>query len=155
VLAGSEGQPAADVLRIQGVTLVSTGIAVAAGYGLLTLRRYRAMMLLNCVALVITTVLTLALVEPLGAEGAAIATVGTETALAIGVLIVLVRLRPDLAGGLTGVPVVLAIGAAGVAAGWLTGLPAIPGLVVANVVFVAGIVVARKVPPELRDVLRR
>jgi O-antigen/teichoic acid export membrane protein len=155
VLAGSEGEPAVDVLRIQGITLVSTGISVAAGYGLLTLRRYRAMMLLNTLALVVTVGLTLALVGPLGAQGAAIATAGTESVLAVGVLIVLIRLRPDLAGGLKSVPVILLIGGAGVAAGWLTGLPALVGLVVANVVFLAGIVVARKVPPELRDIIRR
>lgn len=155
VLAGDEGQPAVDVLRIQGITLVSTGIAVAAGYALLTLRRYRAMMILNCVALGLSVVLTLALVDPLGAQGAAIATVGTETGLAIGVVTVVVRLRPDLLAGLAGVPVILACGGAAVAVGLLTGLPALVGLVVANVVFLAGLILARRIPPELRDVLRR
>jgi len=143
------------VLRIQGITLVSTGLAVAAGYGLLTLRRYRALMILNCVALVISAGLTLALVDPLGAEGAAIATVGTETALAVGVVIVLMRLRPDLLGGLTRVPLILAVGGVAAAAGLLCGLPAIAALVVANAVFGVLVLVARLVPPELRDVVRR
>ena len=155
VLAGDEGQPAVEVLRIQGITLVSTGLAVACGYGLLTLRRYRAMMILNCVALVLSVVLTLALVDPLGAKGAAIATVGTETSLAIGVVLVLLRYRPELLAGLTAVPVILAIGGVSVAVGLLTGLPALVGLVVANLVFVAGLALARRIPPELRDVIRR
>lgn len=155
VLAGSEGQPAVEVLRIQGITLVSTGIAVAAGYGLLTLRRYRAMMILNCIALVISAGLTLALVDPLGAKGAAIATVGTETALAVGVVTVLMRLRPDLLGGLTRVPLILAVGGVAAAVGLLCGLPSLVALVVANVVFGAGILVGRLLPPELRDILRR
>jgi O-antigen/teichoic acid export membrane protein len=155
VLAGDEGQPAVEVLRIQGITLVSTGIAVAAGYGLLTLRRYRAMMILNCVALVISAGLTLALVDPLGAKGAAIATVGTETALAIGIVTVLTRLRPDLLGGLVRVPLIVAIGGVAAAIGLLCGLPALVALVVANVVFGAGILVGRLIPPELRDVIRR
>jgi O-antigen/teichoic acid export membrane protein len=155
VLAGDEGQPAVEVLRIQGITLVSTGIAVAAGYGLLTLRRYRAMMILNCVALVISAGLTLALVDPLGAKGAAIATVGTETALAIGIVTVLTRLRPDLLAGLVRVPLIVAIGGVAAAIGLLCGLPALVALVVANVVFGAGILVGRLIPPELRDVIRR
>jgi O-antigen/teichoic acid export membrane protein len=155
VLAGDEGQPAVEVLRIQGITLVSTGIAVAAGYGLLTLRRYRAMMILNCVALVISAGLTLALVDPLGAKGAAIATVGTETALAIGIVTVLMRLRPDLLGGLVRVPLIVAIGGVAAAVGLLCGLPALAALVLANVVFGAGILVGRLLPPEIRDVIRR
>ena len=155
VLAGSEGQPAVDVLRIQGATLVSTGIAVACGYGLLTLRRYRELLWMNGAALVGSVVLTLALVGPLGAQGAAIATVGAETVLAAGVLSVLLSSRPALAGGVTGAPLIVGLGALGVVAGWLTGIPAIPGLVVANVVFVGGLLALRRFPPEVRDVLRR
>jgi O-antigen/teichoic acid export membrane protein len=155
VLAGDEGQPAVEVLRIQGITLVSTGIAVAAGYGLLTLRRYRAMMILNCVALVISAGLTLALVDPLGAKGAAIATVGTETALAIGVVTVLTRVRPDLLRGLARSPLIVAIGGVAAAVGLLCGLPSLVALVVANVVFGAGILAGRLLPPEIRDVIRR
>jgi O-antigen/teichoic acid export membrane protein len=155
VLAGADGEPAVEVLRIQGITLVSTGIAVACGYGLLTLRRYRAMMLMNVAALIGSVALTLALVDPLGARGAAIATVGAETVLAIGVLWVLLRLRPQLVGGVTAAPLILGLGAAGVALGWATGLPALVGLVVANVVFVGGLLALRRFPPEIRDVLRR
>ena len=117
VLAGADGEPAIDVLRIQGVTLVSTGVAVACGYGLLTLRRYRAMMLMNVAALIGSVVLTLALVDPLGAQGAAVATVGAETVLAIGVLGVLVRQRPPLAGGVSAAPLILGLGGAGRGAG--------------------------------------
>lgn len=155
ILAGDEGQPAVAVLRIQGLTLVATGAAVAAGYGLLTLRRYREMLLLNAGALVLTVILTLALVPALGAQGAAIATLGTETAVAVGVIAVLVRLRPELRSGLRGTVPILAVGGAGVAAGLLLGLPSLAALVVANAVFAAGLVAVRRVPPELRDLLRR
>jgi O-antigen/teichoic acid export membrane protein len=155
VLAGSSAQPAVDVLRIQGLTLVATGVAVAGGYGLLTLRRYRAMLWMNAAALVGSVVLTLVLVDPLGAQGAAIATLGAESVLAVGVIIVLLRARPGLARGLSGAPAILAVAGVGVAAGLLTGVPALVGLVIANVVFLAGIVVVRRFPPEIRDVLRR
>lgn len=155
VLAGDEGQPAVEVLRIQGLTLVATGLGVACGYGLLTLRRYRAMLWLNLAALVGAVVLTLVLVPAYGAEGAAVATLGAESVLAIGLLATLLRVRPGLARGLSGAPPILVVAGAAVAVGLLTGLPALVALVVANVVFVVGLVVVRRFPPEVKDVLRR
>lgn len=155
VIGGSDFAPSVDVLRIQGLTLAATGVSVAAGYGLLTLRRYRAMLVMNAVALVVTIVLTLILVPAMGAQGAALATVLTETVLAIGIIGALLHYRPALARGLIGAPLIIAVGAAGVGVALLSGVPALPALVLANVVFVAGIVLIRRVPPEIADVLRR
>jgi len=155
VLAGDEAQPSVEVLRIQGLTLIATGLAVGAGYGLLTLRRYRELLWMNALALVGSVALTLALVDPLGAKGAAIATLGAESVGAAGVLFALMRARPALARGLTGAPLILLAGGAGVAAGLLTGLPSLVGLAVANVVFVGGLIAVRRFPPEVRDVLKR
>ncbi|HEU4656740.1 MAG TPA: oligosaccharide flippase family protein [Capillimicrobium sp.] len=155
VLAGDEGQPAVSVLRIQGLTLAATGIGVACGYGLLTLRRYGALLWLNLGALAMAVVLTLVLVPAAGAEGAAVATFGAELALTVGLLVALLRARPELAGGLTGAPLIVAVAAVAVAIGLLTGLPALVALVVANVAFVAGLVVVRRFPPEVWDVVRR
>jgi O-antigen/teichoic acid export membrane protein len=155
VIGGRAFEPAVDVLRVQGLTLAATGVSVAAGYGLLTLRRYRAMLWLNAGALVVTVVLTLVLVPAMGASGAALATVATETVLAVGVLAVLLRARPALLGGLRGAPAILASGGAAVAVGLLSGLPALAALVAANVVFLVGIVGTRRFPPELRQALRR
>ncbi len=154
VLAGNRAGPAVPVLRIQGLTLLSTGIAVACGYGLLTLRRYRAMLVdERRSALALSVVLTLALVPGHGARGAAIATFGAETALALTVLWVLLRARPALRGGVAGAPAILLVAGAAIAAGLLTGLPAVAGMAVANVVFVAGLAVVRRFPPELREAL--
>jgi O-antigen/teichoic acid export membrane protein len=155
VLAGGEAQPAVGVLRIQGLTLAATGIAVACGYALLTLRRYAPMLWMNGAALVGSVVLTLALVGPLGAQGAALATLGAELVLCAGLLVVLLRERPELTGGLRGAPAILAVAGAAVAAGLLTGLPGLVGFALANVVFVAGLVLVRRFPPEVRELLRR
>lgn len=155
VLAGPEGEPAVAVLRIQGLTLAATGLAVACGYALLTLRRYAPMVWMNLAALVLAVVLTLSLVPDHGAQGAALATFGAEALLAVGVLVVLLRERPELASGLAGAPLILLVAGAGVAAGLPTGLPSLVGLVVANVVFVGGLLLVRRFPPEVRDVLRR
>jgi O-antigen/teichoic acid export membrane protein len=113
------------------------------------------MLLLNAGALLVTVALTLALVPSMGARGAALATLGTESVLAVGVVAVLIRARPDLLGGLRGVVPVLALAGAAIAVGLLPDWPAIVALVVGNVVFAAGLVVLRRVPPELRQVLRR
>jgi hypothetical protein len=53
------------------------------------------------------------------------------------------------------VPLILAIGGAAAAAGLLCGLPALVALVLANLVFAAGILAGRLIPPELRDAIRR
>lgn len=155
VIGGADFAPSVDVLRIQGLTLAATGVSVAAGYGLLTLRRYRAMLIMNAVALVVTIILTLVLVPAMGAQGAALSTVLTETVLTIGMVGALLHYRPALIRGLIGAPLIVAVGAAGIGVALLLGLPAIPALVVANAVFVVGIVAIRRVPPEIREVLRR
>jgi O-antigen/teichoic acid export membrane protein len=155
VIGGAEFADSVDVLRIQGLTLAATGVSVAAGYGLLTLRRYRVMLIMNAVALVVTVILTLILVPAMGAEGAALSTVVTETVLTIGMVGAFVYYRPALVGGLIGAPLILAVGAVAIGAALLTGVSAIPALVLANVVFGIGIVVIRRVPPEIGEVLRR
>jgi O-antigen/teichoic acid export membrane protein len=154
VIGGADFAPSVDVLRIQGLTLAATGVSVAAGYGLLTLRRYRALLTMNGIALVVTVILTLILVPEMGAQGAALSTVVTETVLAIGVVGALLRYRPALVRGLSGAPLIIAVGAAGVGVALLTGVSAIPALLLSNVVFVIGIVAIRRVPPEIREVLR-
>jgi O-antigen/teichoic acid export membrane protein len=155
VLAGDAGEPAVDVLRIQGLCLLATGVGVAGGYGLLTLRRYRAMLWVSATALVGSVVATLVLVPELGAEGAALATLAGEALMAIGVLVALLRLRPDLASGLAGAVPILAVAAAAAAVALLDGLPPLAVFALANFVFVAGLVAVRRFPPEVRDLLRR
>jgi O-antigen/teichoic acid export membrane protein len=154
ILAGEAGGPAVGVLRIQGLALLATSAAVAGGYGLLTLRRYGPLLAANACALVVAAGLTLALAPGSGARGAAVATLSAEIVLAAIQLGALVHERRDLANGLAGVPVTLAIAGAGVLAWWLLGTPEILGLLVANVVFLAGLLVTRRFPPEIADALR-
>lgn len=154
ILAGDKAEPAVAVLRIQGIALVATAVAVAAGYALLTDRRHAPMLWANLASLVVAVGLTLALVPGSGAHGAAWATLSAEMVLACVLLAVLLARRGELAHGLRGAPVVLAIAGAGVLLGWRTGLPDGVGLVVANAVFLAGLVVFRRFPPEVRDAIR-
>jgi O-antigen/teichoic acid export membrane protein len=154
ILAGSGAKPAVEVLRIQGIALAATSVAVAAGYGLLTERRHAAMLWGNLAALCVTVALTLALVPVSGARGAAVATLSAEFVLAAVLLAVLLNRHRELAPSLRGAPIVIALAGLGVLAGWRAGLPDVIGLVVANVVFGAGLVVMRQFPPEVRDALR-
>src|SRR4051812_513704 len=110
VLAGQAGGPAVPVLRIQGMALLATSLAVAAGYGLLTLRRHTALLVGNGASLVVVVVLTLALVPGSGAKGAAVAALVAETTLATIQLTVFLRGRPELIGGFVrALPITVAV----------------------------------------------
>ena len=155
LLAGGRAEPAAAVLRIQGVALLATAVAVAAAYGLLTLRRHAALLWGNAMALTVAVALALALTGPYGARGAAAATVLAEGVLAVTLLAVFLRERRELVRGLTALPLTLVAAGAGIAAWLLAGRPELLGLVLANAVFAIGLVVLRRVPPELREALSR
>ena len=155
VLAGGRGGPAVAVLRIQGLALLATSLAVATGYGLLTLRRHAPMLVANAASLVVAVVLTLLLVPGSGARGAAVATLAAEAVLATVQVVVFLRGRPAVAPGLRGAPLTLAAAGAGVLAWWLLGAPEVLGLLVANALFAGGLLATGRFPPEVRDALRR
>ena len=155
VLAGGRGEPAVPVLRIQGLALLATSLGVATGYGLLTLRRHTPMLVSNGISIVVVVAWTLALVPGSGAQGAAIAALSAELVLAAVQLAAFLRVRPALAAGLTGTPLILGAAGLGVLAWWALGRPEVLGLVAANVVFVAALALTGRFPPEARDALRR
>jgi O-antigen/teichoic acid export membrane protein len=153
VLGGADAEPAAEVLRIQGVAMVATFVAVACGYPLLSLRRNKEIMLANGAALLASVVLTLVLVPSLQARGAAIAAVSAETALAVVTTVMLKRAEPALRLPLGVIPVALAAAAAGVGAGLLLGGPEVVRAVVGSVVFLVVVVLLGRFPPEVRHAL--
>jgi len=87
-------------LRILGVAHMTGFLAVSGIYAMLSLKRYRALLIANSVALIVAIVGTVILAPPFGAKGAAVATVVADGSLAIACLVVLARtpgLRPKLA----------------------------------------------------------
>ncbi|GAC1438834.1 MAG: hypothetical protein NVSMB51_15520 [Solirubrobacteraceae bacterium] len=154
VLGGRAAAPAADVLRIQGLAVMGTFVAVACTYPMLSLRRHRELMLANALGLLVTVVMTLVLVPLLQARGAALATVGAELALALTTAIALVRAQPGLALPFSAIPVALVAGGAGVLAGHLVGVHAVLEVLVGTAVYVLVLLGMRRFPPELRDALR-
>jgi O-antigen/teichoic acid export membrane protein len=154
VLAGHKGAPAVPVLQIQGTALIGTFLAVATGFALLALRRHSALLIANGAALVTNLVLTLVLVPIDQAQGAAIAAVAAESALAIGQLLLLLRVRrtrlrvwPVIAialGGLAGASMLL-----------ISGLHPLFRTAAGLAIFAGVIVLLGVRPPELMHALER
>ena len=86
VVAGKGFHASISVLRLQSCGLLTSFLMVTWTYALVSLRLYRPLLLANALAAVVAIVATLLLAPPLGAEGAAIATVAAEAALAGGAL---------------------------------------------------------------------
>ncbi len=78
VIAGPKFGPAANVLRIQGFALIATFVGALLGYALLSLGRYREVLLINLAVLALSGALTSVLASRFGALGAASATTVVE-----------------------------------------------------------------------------
>lgn len=154
VLGGAEAAPAASVLRIQSVALVATFVAVACGFPLLSLRRNRDILVANVVALTASVALTFALVPSLQAEGAAIAAVSAESALAVVTAVLLRRAEPTLRLPLSVLPVAALAAAGAVGAALLIGGPSVVQAPVGAAVYVALVALLGRFPPELGHALQ-
>jgi O-antigen/teichoic acid export membrane protein len=154
VLGGPAAAPAAPVLRIQGLAIMATFVAVACAFPLLSMRRYRPLLLANVAGLVVTLGVSLSLVPVLHARGAAIATVAAELTLATALVAALVRVRPELRLPLGAIPLALLAGGAGVGVGHLVGVHPVLDVVVGTCVY--GLVLAAfgRFPPEIGHALR-
>lgn len=153
VLGGRAAAPAGAVLRVQGLAVMGTFVAVACGFPLLSLRRYKALMLANALGLTVTLAVSLALVPALHAEGAAIATVAAELALASVSAVALRRARPDLRLPLDIVPIALVSGGAGLGIGHLAGVDAVLDVLVGTGVYAIVLAALRRFPPEIGHAL--
>jgi O-antigen/teichoic acid export membrane protein len=154
VLGGHAAAPAAPVLRIQGLAVMATFVAVACSFPLLSLRRYRALLLANALGLLVTLAVSLSLVPVLHARGAAIATVAAELMLASAAATALVRARPDLRLPWGVIPVALLAGGAGVGVGHLVGVHPVLDVLVATCVYAIALAAIGRFPPEIGHALR-
>src|SRR3954449_6553565 len=83
VVAGPKFAESVPVLRIQAIAVFGSWLVIAATHVLISLARYRDVLVLSAAALIASVVLVLALAPSLGAEGGAYANVGGETVSAI------------------------------------------------------------------------
>jgi O-antigen/teichoic acid export membrane protein len=154
ILGGQAAAPAAPVLRIQGLAVMGTFVAVACGFPLLSLGRYTALLLANVLGLAVTLAVSLSLVPVLHAQGAAIATVAAELALAGVSVVALIRARPNLRLPLGIVPIALVAGGAGIGIGHLVGVHPVLEVLAATCVYALVLAAFGRFPPEIGHALR-
>ena len=94
VIGGAQFAPAAAVLAIQGVGLGADFCGAVWSNGLLSLGRYREILVINLLALLLGALLIALLVSVDGAGGSAMATAAGEIVLAVSSGCVLARSRP-------------------------------------------------------------
>lgn len=154
LLVGRSDHPSVVVLQIQSAALLASFVAAATGYPLLSLRRNRAILAANCLSLVLAVGLAFALAPQYGARGAAVAAVVADIALAVANTILLMRASgPPLPLSAIAVTAVAAL--TGYVAGTLVGVHSLVETAVGATAFLAVLALARRFPPEVRDVLRR
>jgi O-antigen/teichoic acid export membrane protein len=153
VLAAHKADPAIEVLRIQALAVIPNFVAVACGFPLLTLRRYRQVLFSNLFALVISAILTLALAPSLGARGAAIAAVVAEMGLGVSQAMMLKAAARDVALRPAAVAVPALAGVAGVATGLAVPVHPIVGVALATVVYGLVLKLLGRFPNEVRELL--
>jgi O-antigen/teichoic acid export membrane protein len=154
VLGGPAAAPAAPVLRIQGLAVMATFVAVACAYPLLSMRRYAGLLIANALGLVVTLAASLALVPALEARGAAIATVAAEVSLALATAVALVRARPELGLPWEIIPLALLAAAIGVGVGHLVGIHPVLDTIVGTCVYALLLAAFGRFPPEIGHALR-
>jgi O-antigen/teichoic acid export membrane protein len=154
VLGGAAFAKSIPVLRIQGLALMATCVAVSAGYVLLAMHRHRAILIANASALLMSVVASIVLISLLDAQGGAIAVVLAEVALAATQVTMLVKARPRLRQAFLVRPLmIVAVGAASSAVALLPVLPALAKAALGAIVFAALLALSGSFPPEIGELI--
>jgi O-antigen/teichoic acid export membrane protein len=158
VIAGRGYLGAVPVLRVQSIALLATFMLAGWSFALLSLQRYRSLLIVNATAFAVSCALTVLLASTDGAQGAALATLAGESTLAVGSLLALSKVDPKLSIGLDAPFRIALAGAAacGVGAGALiAGLPAALAALAALALYALLILATRAAPAELGELLGR
>jgi O-antigen/teichoic acid export membrane protein len=150
VIAGPQFKPASSLLAIQGVGLGASFLGAVWANGLLSLHRYREILIINLFALLVGGGLVAVLVTVDGARGAAIGTAVFEFVVAGLSAWVLVRADPGLRPPSRIIPgVALATGLA--AASTLLALPVLVSTALAAAIYIVVVLALGLVPEELLE----
>lgn len=152
VVAGPAFDASVPVLQIQGVAVLMTSAVVVGGFALLGMGAYRASLWCNVVGLAVVAAVTAALVGPLGAEGAAVANVVGDFALAAAFLFAVRRRGVSVRWRIPVLAVTIA--AALTAAALVVGLPPLVEALAAAALFAGMAWAVGIVPQEVIDSLR-
>ena len=154
LVGGSAFAPAIPVLRIQAVALLGGFLAATWSYTLLSLRMHRALLRVTLAGLLASIALSAALVPPLGAKGASIASAVCEFVVAAGYARALsgshARLRPSFAL-LPRVALPAGLGACAL----LLPLPNVAQWAISSIIYLGLLLALRAFPRELLQLLPR
>jgi O-antigen/teichoic acid export membrane protein len=154
VLTAGKPGAATAVLQIQSVAVLTQFVISGWSYGLLAMRRHRAILLACTGGLVVSTILTLVLVPLMQARGAAIAFSSGEVAVAVLSFVALRLAKPDLRFSRR-IPVRVVLAAlVGAGAALIPDLNSLEAAVIGGVVYIVLLVASGAIPPELLQALR-
>ncbi len=154
VVAGPGFDASVPVLQLQGLAMITVFLVATWSFGLLSLRRYRALLAANAIAVAVAAVATFALVPPLGAKGAAIATVVAEAALALAYVAALARADRRLLPRVAFVWKIAVAGGVGALAALLP-IGSLASALIGVAAYATTAFALRAVPMELVHALRR
>ena len=152
IIAGDAGKPSVPVLRIMGIGVTATFVVASWGFVLLSLRRYRSLVIANVSALALALALSLILIPELHAKGGAITTAVLELWLAISYVVLLRRdgiVPPGHFAGRFALALALGMGVGAL----LLYVHAVLAVVAGSAVYFGALWVLRAIPSELTDAL--
>ena len=152
LLVGTSNHPSVGVLQIQSVALLAGFVVSATSFPLLAMHRHLEVLIACCVSLALAALLALLLAPAHGAIGAAIAADVADFTLAATLTIMLARRNgPPLPWSALAVTAIA--GLCGYGAGRLVGIHPLVEAVTGCLVFLLVLVLMRRFPPELRELL--
>ncbi len=154
VIAGKQGAGSIPVLRIHSLMFIVSFLFTAGAVYLVSIRRYRPLLIAASSALALNIVLALVLVPDLGARGGALADVITEAVAAIGLTAVVVRAAPRhrVAASFVAALILACAASASVLLLPIGSLAQASG---ATIIYFAVLLAAGAVPREVIDAARR
>jgi O-antigen/teichoic acid export membrane protein len=156
IVGGDEFAPSASALRILSAGVWATYLTAIWSFALLSLQRYRQMVIANGLSLLLAVALSVILIPAVGADGGAITTAVLELFLASANGFLLFRARPDLRPDASVLPrlglalvVGLGVGAA------LLSVHDVVAVAGGSLAYIGALFALRAVPPELLEAVRR
>lgn len=149
VLAGNRSDPTIAVMRLQTPAVVAVFVGAGWQYGLLSLHRHRALLILSAAALLVSSALSAIFIPDMGAKGAGLAFAAGEVTSGTVAFVLFRRGNPDLALAIGRASRTVAACAFGLLIGIVCGLPSLAATVLTALVYVGALVLLRCVPAEL------
>lgn len=154
VIGGPGFAPSVTVLRILAVGVPATYLVATWSFALLSLKRYRELIVVNGVMVVTAIALCVALIPPYASRGAAIVTATLEVLLASGYAIALMRHQRDLRPSLSQVPRIALALAVAFAVALIVPVPSILAVMIGLPIFAAMLAALGALPEELLQAVR-